>query len=202
MKKLLFSFFLFPFFLQAQEIEDIDKVTDDPMHNKGFFNLTKISYTKITGLEQEVALVGGGDVTNDLETSGTHAFALQTINGYFLSPYISLGVGVGLEGFISPTLNTFPVYADLRAYLENDFSSPFIFVNYGTLLKAGDEFKKGNMFAVGAGYKFAVGKEKRTALVTDLSFSGRNISRTDDALKDSDDKLAIRGISLSVGVIF
>lgn len=197
MKKLIFSFLLFPFLLQAQESEEVKEVAKDEMHNKCFFNLTKISYTKVNNLEQDT-----GGLTTDLETSGTYSFALQTINGYFLSPYISLGLGAGLEGFISPTLNTFPVFADLRVYLENDYSSPFIFVDYGTLLKLGDEFKKGNMFAVGAGYKFFVGKEKKAALVTDLSFSGRNISRTDESLKDSDNKLAIRGITLGVGVIF
>ncbi|MDR6969463.1 hypothetical protein J2X31_003494 [Flavobacterium arsenatis] len=202
MKKLLFSFLLFPFLLQAQENEETQEIPKDAMHNKGFFNLTKISYTKITSMEEDLSVAGVGDITNDLETDGTNAFALQTINGYFLSPYISLGVGVGLEGFISPTINTFPAYADVRVYLENDYSSPFIFADYGTLMKIGDEFRRGNMFAVGAGYKFFVGKEKRTSLVTDLSFSGRNISMTDASFKDSDRTFTTRGISLGIGVIF
>lgn len=202
MKKLVFSFLLFPFLLHAQENEEPQEIPKDAMHNKGFFNLTKISYTKITNLEEDLSVAGVGDITNDLETDGTNAFALQTINGYFLSPYISLGVGVGLEGFISPTINTFPAYADVRVYLENDYSSPFIFADYGTLLKIGDEFRRGNMFAVGAGYKFFVGKEKRTSLITDLSFSGRNISMTDASFKDSDRTFTTRGISLGIGVIF
>ena len=202
MKKLIFSLLLFPFFLHAQENEEAKEIPKDAMHNKGFFNLTKISYTKITSMEEDISVGGMGDITTDLETDGTNAFALQTINGYFLSPYISLGVGVGLEGFISPTINTFPAYADVRVYLENDYSSPFIFADYGTLLKIGDEFRRGNMFAIGAGYKFFVGKEKRTSLVTDLSFSGRNISMTDASFKDSDRTLTTRGISLGIGVIF
>jgi len=202
MKKLIFSLLLFPFFLHAQENDETQEIPKDAMHNKGFFNLTKISYTKITSMEEDLSVGGMGDITTDLETDGTNAFALQTINGYFLSPYISLGVGVGLEGFISPTINTFPAYADVRVYLENDYSSPFIFADYGTLLKIGDEFRRGNMFAVGAGYKFFVGKEKRTSLVTDLSFSGRNISMTDASFKDSDRTLTTRGISLGIGVIF
>lgn len=202
MKKLILSLLLFPFFLHAQENQEVNEVVKDAMHNKGFFNLTKISYTKITSLEQDLIVPGVGGVTNDLGTGGTSAFALQTINGYFLSPYISLGIGVGLEGFISPTINTFPAYADVRVYLENDFSSPFIFANYGALLKMGDEFRRGNMFAIGAGYKFFVGKEKKTALVTDLSFSGRNISMTGASFKDSDETLTTTGISLGIGVIF
>lgn len=202
MKKLIFSFLLFPFLLNAQETEEAQEIPKDPMHNKGFFNLTKISYTKITDMHEDLFVPGVGELKNDLDTGGTNAFALQTINGYFLSPYISLGVGVGLEGFISPTLNTFPAYADLRVYLENDYSSPFIFANYGALLKIGDEFRRGNMFAIGAGYKFFAGKEKRTALVTDLSFSARNLSMTDESFKDSDDTLTTRGISLGIGVIF
>lgn len=197
MKKLIFSLLLFPFLLQAQENEEAQEIPKDAMHNQGFFNLTKISYTKITGLEQDI-----NGLNDDLGTGGTSAFALQTINGYFLSPYISLGLGVSLEGFISPTINTFPAYADVRVYLENDFSSPFIFANYGALLKVGDEFRRGNMFAIGAGYKFFVGKEKKTALVTDLSFSGRNISMTGESFKDSDKTLTTRGISLGIGVIF
>ncbi|RZK12381.1 MAG: hypothetical protein EOO46_03390 [Flavobacterium sp.] len=202
MKKLILSLLLFPFLVNAQDNETFKEVARDSMHNKGFFNLTKISYTKITNMQQDLTLPGLGNSTNDLETNGTNAFALQTINGYFLSPYVSLGVGVGLEGYISPTINTFPAYADVRLYLENDFSSPFIFANYGTLLKIGDEFRKGNMFAVGAGYKFFVGKEKRTALVTDLSYSGRNISMTDKSFKDSDETVTTGGISLGIGVIF
>lgn len=202
MKKLIFSFLLCPFLLFSQENENTEKFVADEKYNKGFFNLTKISYTKITNLEQEIFTPGVGDSKVDLETNGTNAFALQTINGYFLNPYISLGLGISLEGFISPAINTFPIFADVRVYFENDYSSPFIFGNYGALMRLGEEFKRGNMFAIGAGYKFTVGKEKRTALVTDVSYSGRKMSMTDDSLKDSDNTLTTGGISIGIGVIF
>ncbi|MFY0482474.1 hypothetical protein ACI6PS_07695 [Flavobacterium sp. PLA-1-15] len=202
MKKLIFSFLLCPFLLFSQEQQNTEDIVKDEKYNKGFFNLTKVSYTKVTSLEQELSGPGIGSGTVDLETDGTNAFALQTINGYFLNPYLSLGLGISLEGFISPTINTFPVFADVRVYFVDDYSSPFVFGNYGALMRLGEEFKRGNMFAVGAGYKFTVGKERRTALVTDISYSGRKMSMTDDSLKDSDNVLTTGGISIGIGVVF
>ena len=172
------------------------------MHNKGFFNLTKISYTKVNALEQDIFVPGEGSFSYDLKTEDATSYAIQTINGYFFNPYISLGLGLGIEGFNSPNINTLPIFADVRVYLQDDYSTPFAFLDIGGMIKASDNFNQGNMFALGAGYKFFVGEEKKISLVTDVSFSGRNISLTDEAVRTSENKLAIRGVALSFGIIF
>ena len=52
-----------------------------------FFNITKFSYTNIGKAELETfSEIDGVDV-NDLPIDNASAFSLQTINGYFFSPY-------------------------------------------------------------------------------------------------------------------
>lgn len=196
MKKNL-SFLLIPFFMNAQ-IDD----TKDRMNNKGFFNITKFTYTKTTALEQDVFISGEGNFSYDLKTNNAQSFALQTINGYFFNPHFSVGLGVGLEGHKTPTLNTFPIFIDIRTYLKDDYSSPFAFLDFGGLAHFGNEFNRGNMFAIGVGYKFFPGEKRNIGLVTDISFSAKNISLTEETLKTSNNNITTRGVSLSLGIIF
>jgi len=182
--------FLFVTYAQEEKQKDIYK-------NKGYFNITKITYYKVNkaSLEYPYNFIG-----QDVRGSGANAKSLQTINGYFLSPKFSVGVGVGLENFSSPNSNTFPVFLDTRYYFDNKYSSLYIFGDIGVTLKLGDEFKKGFLLNGGVGYKFFVNSTKTTAFVTDIGFYHRYL---DIPLWNSPDgNLLLHGPSISLGMIF
>lgn len=196
MKNLLF-FILFCQFIYCQEAPDKDKY-----RNSGYFNLTRFSYISADNVKQDIFVPGEGSFSYDLDSSESKAHSLQTINGYFFSPYFSAGLGLGLDGYRKPTLNTLPVFLDVRAYLNDDFNSLFIFVDYGTLVKINDNFNKGNLFNIGAGYKVALSKERRIILMPEIGYSVKNISLTDESVRTSNNAINITGILFSVGVIF
>lgn len=197
MKQLYLFFCLFiPSLCISQEV----KSNNDEYRNKGYFNITRFSYILIDNAKQDIFTPGIGNSTQDLPTDNAKAFSLQTINGYFFNPYFSAGIGVGLDGYSDPNINTFPVFVEVRAYLKDSRNTPFAFIDYGGLIKIGDNFKKGNMFNIGAGYKVFI--TDRLALMPEISYSAKNISLTDEKVKTSDDTVNISGIQFGIGVIF
>lgn len=172
----------------------------DEYRNKGFFNITRFSYILVDNVKQDVFVPGTGNFSYDLPSNKAGAYSLQTINGYFFNPYLSAGIGVGLDGYHDPNINTFPLFAEVRAYLKDGSNSPFAYMDYGGLIKISDNFKKGNMFNIGAGYKIFV--SDRIALMPEISYSVKNISLTDEKVKTSDDTVNITGIQFGIGVIF
>lgn len=174
----------------------------DEMNNLGFFNITKISYTRVHFVQQQLFIPGEGSFDIELPNDKAQSFALQTINGYFVSPHLSFGLGVGMEGYTNPTFNTFPVFVDVRTYFEDDFNTTFLYLDLGTLAKISEDFKKGDVFSIGVGYKFFVGKKKKTSLIADIGYSVKSVSLTGERVRTSDDVIVVRGISLSFGVIF
>jgi len=182
--------FVFTTYAQEEKQKDIYK-------NKGYFNITKITYYKVNkaSLEYPYDFIG-----QDVRGSGANAKSLQTINGYFITPKFSTGIGVGLESFSSPNYNTFPVFLDLRYYFDNNYNSLYIFGDIGATLKLGDEFKKGFLLNGGVGYKFFVNSTKTTAFVADIGFFHRYL---DIPLWNSPDAdLLLHGPSISLGMIF
>ena len=125
-----------------------------------FFNITKFSYTNIGKAELETfSEIDGVDV-NDLPIDNASAFSLQTINGYFFSPYFSAGFGIVLDGYSNPNINTMPLFIDLRLYLSDQISSMYLYTDFGTLIGIENGPKRGRMFNIGAGYKLALNKKK------------------------------------------
>lgn len=199
MKYFLFlSAFLFSQIVISQETE----TNKDQYRNKGYFNITRFSYINVDNIKQDGFIPGEGNFSADLPQSDAKAYSLQTINGYFFSPYFSAGLGIGLDGYNNPDINTLPVFLDLRAYLSDNYNSAFVFLDYGTLVDASDNFHKGNLFNIGAGYKVFVSKKKRIALVPEIGYSVKNISLTDEKVRTSDNTLNITGVHFSLGIIF
>ncbi|WP_020211838.1 hypothetical protein [Flavobacterium rivuli] len=172
----------------------------DEYRNKGYFNITRFSYILVDNTKQDIFTPGVGNSSNDLPTNNAKAFSIQTISGYFFSPYFSAGVGIGLDGYKDPNINTFPAFVEVRAYLKDSYNSPFAFIDYGGLIKISDSFNKGNMFNIGAGYKVFV--SDRIALIPEISYSVKNISLTDEKVKTSDNTVNITGIQFGIGIIF
>ena len=197
MKKLI-VFILFCHTLSAQETNE----NIDIFRNKGYFNITRFSFTKVNFVEQDIFIPGQGNFVGKLSDDKAKAFALETINGYFFSPYFSLGVGFGLDGYHNPNINTMPLFLDSRVYLKNGYNSLFAFMDLGLLAKVSDNFTKGSMFNIGAGYKFSLGEKKRIFLLPELSYSIKSISLTDEGIKDSDNIVRVRGLRFGLGILF
>ena len=125
-----------------------------------FFNITKFSYTNIGKAELETFSEIDGVVVNDLPIDNASAFSLQTINGYFFNPYFSAGLGIVLDGYSNPNINTMPLFIDLRLYLSDQISSMYLYTDFGTLIGIENGQKRGRMFNIGAGYKLALNKKK------------------------------------------
>ncbi|PKP19180.1 MAG: hypothetical protein CVU07_00425 [Bacteroidetes bacterium HGW-Bacteroidetes-23] len=201
MKKLIASIFLLISFYSIGQTEN--KISKDENNNVGFFNITKFGYVGVTELKQELFIEGEGNVFSDLDTGKAHAWNLQTINGYFLSPSFSLGIGIGLDGYHNPNFNTLPVVLDARFYFLDESDSFYTFLNIGPSVRIGGEnlkFRKGMVFNIGAGYKFKVAKN--LFLISDIYYSHKTVSFTDEWIGTSDNVIKANGFGLSLGVIF
>ncbi|MCB0427566.1 MAG: outer membrane beta-barrel protein [Mangrovimonas sp.] len=193
MKRVLLAVLLFSLKLFGQNAQE--KIHSDSNKNIGFFNITKVGLLGITEMKQEQFIEGEGTFAHELDTGV--AWNVQVINGYFLSPYFSLGIGVGLEWYSNPDFNTLPVVLDIRSYISDLENTPYLFLDVGPNIKLGNQsnFKKGLSVNIGLGYKYQV--SKGFFLVSDICYSYDKVN-----LSSPDDKIYAKGIGLSVGVIF
>ena len=178
-------------------------ITRDENRNKGYFNITRLSYITMSSLKQELFIEGEGNFFSDIDTGGAHAWSLQTINGYFISPHFSLGVGIGLDGHHDPNFNTFPVFLDARAYSADEADTFYTYLNIGPTIKFGgnnSKFRKGVLFNIGLGYKFKV--QNRLFLVSDIFYSHKTVSLTNEGIGTSDNVIIANGVGISLGLIF
>jgi len=173
----------------------------DEYRNTGFFNITRIGYKFINEAKLETFDTENGVVVTSLPTDNAFALGLQTINGYFINPYISAGVGIGLDGYNNPNFNTLPLFIDVRGYFSDDASSLYAVFNYGTLLKIDGDKNNGSMLNLGVGYKFPV-NDKRLMFVSDLSWSYKQISNDGLSIQESESWTLINGILVTFGIIF
>ncbi len=198
MKKII----IFLYFIAASSFGQ-NTNTDNPPTRKGtFFNITKLGYSSLHDIKREIFVPGQGGTLYILDTNKAHAWSLQTITGYFLSPYFSIGIGVGLDGYHTPTFNTLPVVLDLRLYKSPTEDSLFSYLNIGPTIDIGDALvlKKGMAFNTGLGYAFKV--SHRLSLVSDIFYTHKTISLTDEWIRTSDDTIKTNGLGFSLGVFF
>lgn len=183
-------------FAQEDSEKDIDKY-----RNRGYFNITKLGYISVNNASLETFAIGEGVALTDLPSDNAHAFSFHTINGYFFNPFLSAGIGIGLDGYHDPNYNTLPVYLDVRGYLTDGFGSPYVYLNYGTLVKIENGPQNGNMFNIGLGYKVPI-TDNRLVLVGDIGYSYKAVSNDGESINDSASYTMLKGIVFSVGVMF
>ena len=200
MKKQIFIPILLMFSIRSYSQETKEKHVDK-YRNEGYFNITRFSYVNVNEAKLETFSPTNGVVVTELPINKATAYGLQTINGYFFNPYFSAGIGIGLDGYSNPNFNTIPVFIDLRLYFDDNPSSMYTYMDLGTLIKIKNGTKRGRMFNIGVGYKIALNK-KRVILVTDIGYSFKQVSFDGQTIKKSDDKLLIKGLMLSLGIIF
>lgn len=171
--------------------------------NTGFFNITKIGYIKAYEIKRDRFVPGVGGFFSEPETSSTGARSSQTINGFFLSPEFSIGLGVGLDSYRNPTANTLPVFLDVRLYFNEDGNSLFVFTDAGATVRIGGEnssLRRGGLFNLGGGYKFSI--SHTLSLVSEVFLAHKSISLTEEGLEDSNDIIRITGLGFSFGILF
>lgn len=185
MKSLIALMFCFLSFCSNNFAQEVTK------QEKGYFNLTEIGYY----FSQNSFKSNGSDMKN-----GAYALSIRNINGIFLQNNISLGVGVGLDGYTynisnSSYDNTFLVFADVRFYFKNETRTPFIYADLGNSVSISDNIEKGLFYAAGAGYKFLI--NNKIAMNGSLGYSHQNINKNSPSLKVNYSSFSIR-----VGLLF
>lgn len=187
-------------FISFSAYSQKDKKKDE-YRNEGFFNITKFGFIHVNEAKLRTFAIGEGVINTKLPLDNSVAYSLQTINGYFFGPYFSAGLGVGLDGYKNPNYNTLPIFIDLRVYLDDDKSSPYVFLDYGMLAKIENGTNNGNMFNIGIGYKLPINKQ-RFMIVADISYSYKLISNDGVSVNKSQSRTQIKATMLSFGVIF
>ena len=124
MKKIILPILLLTSFLSFAQTDSDNR---DFNKNKGYFNITKIGYINVTELRQEIFIPGEGNFFSEPDADNSHVWSLQTINGYFILPYFSLGIAIGLDGYHNPNFNTLPVMLDIRTYMTDEEDSFYAF---------------------------------------------------------------------------
>lgn len=177
---------------------------------KGYFNITNIA---------EPQYLQSIDSSN-LQYASAYikkvGFAANTINGVFLNPNLSVGLGVGIQftgykayttsftpdstfekGYFGDThsITSLPVFADIRYYPKgSDKSLLFILdVGYAPLLKIKNKFDKmglegGALVKLGVGYRVPMGES--ISFLPALNFNAQRFG----------DNTTL-GVSMSLGLV-
>lgn len=198
MKILSFITILFIFFTAHSQQEETKK---DIFKNNGYFNITKFTHYRINNANLEFIDADNRITRVNVKEKKSHGNGLQTINGYFITNNLSVGLGIALERFNNPNANTFPIFLDTRYYLINGYNTFYVFGDLGLLAKLDNTFRKGGLLNCGLGYKFFIDPRKSLAVVTDIGYYHRLIKVPFDNNPNISD-LTVNGFSFSIGVLF
>lgn len=164
----------------------------------GWFVQGQFSYIKLTEIKHSTKSGVNWDHTY-LDHSKSFAISINAISGYFLiKRRLSLGVGIGYDGYVNPAFNTLPLYGDLRFYFTDELNIPFVHLSLGGLLDVGTGFHRGGYFELGAGYKFTIGDTFESYVGLALTRGG--VSMTSEPLTTSADQFVYRGLAFTYGV--
>lgn len=142
---------------------------------KGYFNLTELGYFFANNRVNQ-RLVGSN---NNISSNGAYALSIRNINGLFIDNNLSLGIGVGLDGYTFNNDkyhfdNTFLLFGDARYYLKNEMNTFFGYGDFGKSVSIDDNIESGLFFNLGLGYKFKVAR--RAAMNGSIGYNHQNIS--------------------------
>jgi hypothetical protein len=163
--------------IAANEIKLMKKERTPGSPNPNYEDGIKVwGFTNITEFTVGLGQTEGKDRFKDLSTGET-TFQLSTINGYTLSPYITLGLGTGFEFWTNRSF--VPFFFDLRTNLFRKENTPFAYVDAGYSLgwingELGASFG-GALVGLGVGGKFGFGK--KAAIIFSLSYCFQQINQ-------------------------
>ncbi|PSG90104.1 hypothetical protein [Aurantibacter aestuarii] len=196
MKRILLLLLLTTFLTKPcwSQTEEDKKIT--------FFNITKVSYSSLHKARADRFVEGEGNFITDVNDSGS-IWGLNTVTGVFLFKKLSLGVGLGLDGYSDPNLNTMPAYFDLRYYLKEQKRGLNTYINIGPAINPFGEnsrLRKGTILNLGAGYVIEAGES--TNLIVDIFYNHKTLSLTPEKLKDTDTTIVLDAFGFGIGIVF
>lgn len=115
------------------------------------FNITEIGYGHGFGK------INFKDVNLKIQNESSY-FRLRTQFGYFFSEKLSLGIGMGLDGYHDYTFNTAPLFVDARYYFSPQPQTFFVFTNLGYAIPLASNFEQGIMGGISFGRKISTRK--------------------------------------------
>ncbi|HTM98737.1 MAG TPA: hypothetical protein VL088_08355 [Pedobacter sp.] len=154
---------------------------------KGFFNVTEIGI-----------FLGNNNLVNFdmMEKLPVNVRSLRTINGIFINPKLSLGIGIGLDGIDTKYYNfhnTFNISADARYYLKTAHDGFFFYGNIGPSLKIDDNFEEGLMANAGLGHKVTIGSS--FVIVPSIGYYHQNYKRVNSTFN-------VNAVAFKLGFLF
>lgn len=172
--------------LKAQEINK---------QERGYFNITEIGY-----FNGKNTLSLSGAINPTVFTNSTYALSIRNINGVFLNPKFSIGLGLGLDGYTfsnnnAKFTNTFLVFADTRYYLKDQKRTFFLYGDFGLSVPIDDNIAKGRMINAGVGYKLMLAK--RSAITASIGLVEQSITGERNVSSNRFSSMAFR-----IGVLF
>lgn len=185
--------FFFSVLLGGLNAQDLNR--KDVFKNEGLFAIVKTGFGVPLNVEWQ-----DGIETTKIGNSKSSLYFLDVIGGYYLIPELSLGIGVGLEGFHNPSSNTFPLYGDIRYYSEVEGNSWYASLSYGRNLELNNTFRKGELIRLGLGYKFFTGK---VCWLADMHYGQYDVSLDGERIRKTQHSYSYRQtLGFSIGLMF
>lgn len=111
--------------------------------------------------------------TNDNYDINSNNSSLINLNGLFFNNSVgyqfdrksSLGLNIEYDHFIDQNLNFLPVYLDFTYNIFDFDDQVFIRGAYGKMLNLGNDFEKGSLYKIGAGYRIYDSNFKNSGLI-------------------------------------
>jgi len=172
----------------------------DEYKNKGFFNLSKVSFHFVDNISEHISTPLLGYLEH-YETDNAYAYSINTINGWFVFPWLSAGVGVGYEYQNTMKFHLVPAYIDLRAYLSKNGNAFYLFADYGVIAGLNNNVGTGEMMNIGLGYKFFI--TKTLCITAGLGFNSYTLLEVSgypepDPIHD----FSVSSTSINIGFLF
>lgn len=169
--------------------------------NKGFFNLSGINYYEVSRLTEDFLENGSGNTVYDYQPGLTRGVGFQTINGWFLGPYISMGIGLGIDFYNKQSLSIVPVFYDLRIYFSNNYNSFFLFGDIGSIIsKKQTNYSTRALFTAGLGYKFFIGN--KNCFESFIALDGKSFTKDGYDQPNTVHAFTVNSIEVGVSYLF
>lgn len=177
--KYIYTFLLLLFFLNDTAAQNRARV--------GYFNKTKLGF--LVRAEEKPEQTGFSRNGNGTEIS--------TINGFYVSDKVGLGIGLGISSYVNPTLTSIPLYADFHYYFGSQAKSPFLFLDCGYSFFTKKNFDGGLIINSGVGYSMKL--SGKTRINPELGFRKQNYGITAGSYNID---ASITSVSMGVSVLF
>jgi hypothetical protein len=166
-----------------------------PYKKRGLINFTEVNYN-----------IGTGEVKSEYSNinNETRSFGFRSVTGYQFNEYMSLGLGIGIEGLGNETLLSTSI--DLRATISEGKVSPVFILNAGTGVDPRDNF---GLLIINPQFGIRIYISKNVAYLLNFGYKWQEIERTFNPFPYSitntymkEEKVYFKYITISTGFSF